>query len=151
VLEDEIPADDPGDELAKRRIAVGVSATGDGNHARELGVTEAGEGAGDAGEDHGEDEARSGVVSSDVAGEDEDAGADDGADAEEEEGAGAERAVEVFGLGVGDEASDGFAGGEGHESSVVHTKLHGYLYTTIATKIRRLTPPARPHRLQRRI
>jgi hypothetical protein len=49
-----------------------------------------------------------------VAGEDEDACADDGADAEEDEGARAEGAPQAAVLGVGEEGGDGFAGGEGH-------------------------------------
>jgi hypothetical protein len=50
----------------------------------------------------------------DGSGEDEDAGADDGADAEEDEGAGSEGASEPAMFGVGDEGGDGFASGEGH-------------------------------------
>ena len=48
VLEDEVPADDPGDQLAERRVGVGVGRPGDGDHAGELGVAEAGEGADDS-------------------------------------------------------------------------------------------------------
>src|SRR5262252_4274893 len=40
VLEDEIPADNPGDEFAHGGIGVSVSAAGDGNHGGELGVTD---------------------------------------------------------------------------------------------------------------
>ena len=41
VLEDEIPPDDPGDELAHRRVRVGVRAPRDGDHRRHLRVAEA--------------------------------------------------------------------------------------------------------------
>ena len=41
VLEDQVPADDPGDELARRRVGVGVGAARDRDHRRELGVAEA--------------------------------------------------------------------------------------------------------------
>ena len=50
VLEHQVPADDPRDELAHRRVAVRVRRAGDRDHARELGVAEAGEAAGEAGE-----------------------------------------------------------------------------------------------------
>ena len=51
VLEDQVPADDPGDQLAHRRVRVGVGAARDRDHRRHLGVAEAGEGAADAGDD----------------------------------------------------------------------------------------------------
>ena len=43
VLEHQVPADDPGDQLAERGVAVGVRAAGDRDHARELRVAEPGE------------------------------------------------------------------------------------------------------------
>ena len=43
VFEDEVPADDPGKELAHGGIGVGVGAAGDGDHGGELRVAEAGE------------------------------------------------------------------------------------------------------------
>ena len=48
VLDDQVPADDPGDQLAERRVGVGVGGAGDRHHRRELGVAERGEPAGDA-------------------------------------------------------------------------------------------------------
>ena len=42
VLQNQIPADDPGDEFAERDISVCVSRAGDGNHGRQFGVTEPG-------------------------------------------------------------------------------------------------------------
>ena len=41
VLEDEVPADDPGDELAQHGVGVGVGGAGDGDHAGELSVAKA--------------------------------------------------------------------------------------------------------------
>ena len=38
VLEDQVPADDPGDELAERRVAVGVGRAGDRDRRGQLGV-----------------------------------------------------------------------------------------------------------------
>ena len=43
ILEDEIPPDDPGDELTHRGVAVRVRAASDRNHRGEFGVAEAGE------------------------------------------------------------------------------------------------------------
>ena len=47
VLEDQIPADDPGDELAQGCVRVGVGAAGDGNNRGQLGVTQASKAADD--------------------------------------------------------------------------------------------------------
>ena len=51
VLEDQVPADDPGDEFAHGGVGVGVGAAGDGDHGGEFGVAEAGEAADDGDED----------------------------------------------------------------------------------------------------
>ena len=48
VFEDQIPADDPGDQFAHGGVGIGVSRTGNGNHGRQFGVTKAGEGADDS-------------------------------------------------------------------------------------------------------
>ena len=110
VLEDQVPADDPGDELAERGVGIGVGGAGDGNHGGQLGVAKAGEradeghqnqgerdggtGAGTAGErgvrDEVVDERRvgDGGVGKLLAG---DGGADDGEDARADDGADAER------------------------------------------------------------
>ncbi len=139
VLEDEVPADDPGDELAHDGVGVGVGGAGDGDHAGELGVTEAGETTDDGDEDEGDgeggtcagaagdgavveeevDDGRAlpvgdlGRIAADGGADDgEDARADDDADAEGGEGDGAEGFFEgVLGaLGVGDELVDGLGG-----------------------------------------
>ena len=51
VLEDEVPADDPGHQFAQGGVGVGVSGARDGNHRGELGIAEPGEGA-DDGDQH---------------------------------------------------------------------------------------------------
>ena len=51
VLEDEVPADDPRDQLSERRVGVGVRGARNGDHRRELGVAESGERADDSDED----------------------------------------------------------------------------------------------------
>ena len=43
VFEDQIPADDPGDQFAHGGVGVGIGRAGDGNHRGEFGITEAGE------------------------------------------------------------------------------------------------------------
>ena len=45
VFQDQVPADDPGDELAHRGIGVGVGAAGDRDHRRQLGIAQRGEAA----------------------------------------------------------------------------------------------------------
>ena len=94
VLEHQVPADDPRDELAHRRVGVGVGAAGDGNHRRELGVAEAGERAADAGDDEREDDRRAGAIGDSRGRADEQAGADDRADAERDERYRAQGALE---------------------------------------------------------
>ena len=101
VLDDQVPADDPGDELAERGVGVGVGAAGDRHHRRELGVAERGEAAGDGGEDEREDQRGPGAGPRGVAGGGgadgrEDAGADDRADAEHDDVERAERPLELM-------------------------------------------------------
>src|SRR2546426_10847681 len=48
IFDDEIPADDPCNELPHRGIRVRIRASGDRDHRRELGVAERSEAAGDA-------------------------------------------------------------------------------------------------------
>src|SRR2546421_10053211 len=79
VFEDQVPADDPGDQLAEGGIGVGVGAAGHGDHRHHFGVAEAREGAADAGDNKGKDDRGPGVLGGGVAGEHEDAGAEDGA------------------------------------------------------------------------
>ena len=61
VFEDEVPADDPGDQLAHGGVGVGVGAAGDGDHRGQLGVAEAGEGADDGDQDERERERGAGA------------------------------------------------------------------------------------------
>ena len=110
VFEDEIPADDPGDELAERGVGIGVGGAGDGNHGGQLGVAKAGERADEGHQDHGERDGGTGAgtagergVRDDVVDERRigdggvgkllagDGGADDGEDARADDGADAER------------------------------------------------------------
>ena len=47
VFQNQIPADDPGDQFAQGGVGVGIGRAGDGNHGGQFGVTEAGERADD--------------------------------------------------------------------------------------------------------
>src|SRR5260370_38932519 len=58
VFEDQVPADDPGDEFSHRGVGVGVRAARNRNHGGELGVAHRGESAGDGDQDKGESNGR---------------------------------------------------------------------------------------------
>ena len=61
VLQNQIPADDPGDQFAQGGVGVGVSRAGDGNHRGQFGVTEAGEGADDGHQNQRNGDGRTGA------------------------------------------------------------------------------------------
>ena len=61
VFQHQVPADDPGDQLAHRGVGVGVRAAGHRHRARHFRVAEPGEGAGDAGHHEGDRHRRAGV------------------------------------------------------------------------------------------
>ena len=91
VLENQVPADNPGDELAHRRVRVRVGASRDRNHRRELGVAQARERAPDAGHHERDGHRRTRPLGDCCGGSHEEPGADDRADAERDERARAER------------------------------------------------------------
>jgi hypothetical protein len=87
VFHDQVPPDDPGDELAQRSVGVGVGGARDRYHRRELGVAQRREAAGDRREQEREHDRRAGarprrVADDGRAGGGEDPGADRGPDAE---------------------------------------------------------------------
>ena len=105
VLEDEIPADDPGHQLTHGCVGVGVGAAGHRHGAGHLGVAQAGERAGDPDQDHRDPHCRPGMQRRRLAGEHEDPRADDGADAERDEVQGAQGPLQrvladMIGLGT---------------------------------------------------
>ena len=101
VLEDQVPADDPRDELAERRVAVGVGAARDRDRRGQLGVGEGREQAGDPREGEGDDDRRAGIADA-LADDHEDAGADDRADAQRGEVEDSDRSFEtVLGVAAG--------------------------------------------------
>ena len=109
IFEDQERAHDPGGELADRGIAVGVSGPRNRQGRGQLGVAQAGEGADDPGDDVGEQHGRAGVERRGVAGADEDAGADDAADAEEDQVPWPQGALEFAGPGFFLDVGDALA------------------------------------------
>src|SRR5262249_6443105 len=85
IFENEVPPDDPGDELTERRVAVGVRAAGDRNHRGELGVAEASEQASKSGEHERQNDRRTGVLRRGGSRPNEDARANDRPDAKQGE------------------------------------------------------------------
>src|SRR5438876_401473 len=75
VFEHQVPADDPGRELAHGGVGVGVGAARDRHGARHLGVAETGERTRDADEDHREGHRGTGVQRGHLPGDHEDPGA----------------------------------------------------------------------------
>src|ERR1019366_10616967 len=63
VFEREIPADDPGKNLAQRGVSVGISAARQWDHGRKLRVAKSRESATQPGEYEGEHQPRPGIVS----------------------------------------------------------------------------------------
>ncbi len=105
VLENQVPPDDPRDHLTERRVRVGIGAAGLGNHRRQLGVAEAGQGTADAQQNEREHERRSrprahhvagGIILAGGGGADrtENAGADHSPDREHDQIAGTEDAAQ---------------------------------------------------------
>ncbi len=107
VLDDQVPADDPCDDLAERGVGVRVGRPADRYHGRELGVAKRGERTDDGGDDERERKRGTGAGAGHVARRSrshgaEDSGADDGADAEHDDVRCAERPAEghlgLFGI-----------------------------------------------------
>ena len=85
IFQHQVPADDPGEEPAHRRVGVGVGAAGDWDHRGVFGVAQAGEEAAKARDREGDHHARTGIACGRMAGQHEDTRADDGADAERDQ------------------------------------------------------------------
>ena len=99
VFQDQVPADDPRDQFADAGIGIAVGAARAADGARELGIGERGEGAGDAGNDERQHDGGAGMLRRDHAGEHENARADDAADAEHGQVEGAKAAFQA-GIGI---------------------------------------------------
>ena len=111
VFEDQVPADDPGEDFAQRGVGVGIGAAGHGGHGGEFGVAERGEGAAHGGDAEGDHDRRPGVLGCRPAGHDEDAGPDDAAHAQRGQGHRAQDAVQaVFAGRLGQQHLQVFTG-----------------------------------------
>jgi hypothetical protein len=86
VLEDQVPADDPGDQLAERGVRVRVGRARDRHRRGELGVAQPRQRADDAGEQHRQDHGGARVRARGLARDHEDAGPDHGSDPERDRG-----------------------------------------------------------------
>ena len=111
VFEDQVPADDPGEELAQGRVGVGVARSGHRDQRRHLGIAQPDEGAGDAAGHEGQHDPRAGILRGRRAGEHEDARPDDGADPHGDDREQSERFRELVpvALAAGDDVLDGLA------------------------------------------
>ena len=107
IFEDQVPADDPGDELAHGRIGIGVGTAGNRDGRGHLRVAKTGKGAGYAAKHEGKCDCRTGIGGCSMAGEHEDARADDAADTERDQAPRRKRALQGHaamgyqGLGLG--------------------------------------------------
>ena len=106
VLEDQIPPDDPREDLAHRRVGVRVCRARHRKRGRELRVGEGREDTGDAGEQERDHERRAGLGDG-LPDDHEDPRADDRADAESGQVQRADRPVESRSLGSLDELLGG--------------------------------------------
>jgi hypothetical protein len=100
VLEDQVPADDEGDELAHGGVGEGVRTARDGHRGGELGVGQGREQAGHRSQHERQHQARTGHAGT-LTDHDEDAGADDGPDAHGRQAEGADGLPEPFALDLG--------------------------------------------------
>ena len=85
ILENQVPTDDPGEQLAHGGVGVSVRAPRDGNHRGKFAVAEPGECAADSGADEGDGHSGSGIESRSHAGQRKDARPDDGPDAKRDQ------------------------------------------------------------------
>ena len=125
VLQNQVPADHPRDQLAERGVRIGIRAPRLRDHGRQLCIAERRQTAHDAEQDEREDQRRPGAVANHVpvgmnlargGGADgrEDAGADHRADREEDQIPGAERALQPSRmLGLDGQVADEVGGGDG--------------------------------------
>ena len=96
VFQDQVPADDPGEDFAQRGVGIGVGAAGHGGHGGEFGIAQGGHDATQAGNGIGEDHGRPGVQGRGPAGHDENPGADNAAHAQRRQRPGAQHAVQAM-------------------------------------------------------
>ena len=100
IFENEVPADNPADKLAERRIRVGVGAAGGRDHACEFGIAHAREAAANRSNHKADDDGRPRIVPRSKAGQGKKARADNRTYAEGNQVERAERAVKLHPLRI---------------------------------------------------
>src|SRR6185312_12083963 len=95
ILQQQVPADNPGKYLAQSGIAIRISRTGYGNHGCKLGITEPGKNTAYASQNKREHNGRAGVQSGSCSRQHKNAGADDGAYAQGDQIGGTQRAPQA--------------------------------------------------------
>ena len=95
IFQDQVPADDPGEDFAQRRVGIGVGAAGHGGHGSELGIAQGGQGTAHASDRIGQDDARPGIQGCRPPGDHEDARADDAAHPQRRQRPGAQHAMQA--------------------------------------------------------
>ena len=95
IFEDQIPADDPGDQFAHGGVGISVGAAGHRNHGGELRVTKTGKSAADAGDNKREHDRWTRAIGNGRGGAHEQTGADDSADAERDQVHRSERTLQA--------------------------------------------------------
>ena len=124
VLEDQVPPDDPGDDLPEGRVAVGVGAPRHGHEGGEFRVAQRRKDRRHAGQHEGEHDRRPGVERRNRAREHEDAGPDDRPDSEHREVQRAQSALQaVVGERLGLQIGDALASEQVHDRLAAMGKL----------------------------
>ena len=82
VLQDQIPSDNPGEDLSQGGVSVGIRGAANRNQGGELCIAESREGAPGTGQHEGKHDCGSGILSGGGARQHEDAGSDNGADSQ---------------------------------------------------------------------
>ena len=144
-LEDEVPPDDPREDLAEARVAERVRRPRDRDGRGELRVAHRRERAADRREDERQDDARAGDVVGRPPGEREDAGADDHADAEHDQVERAQRALELELrlLGVRHGLLDGLGAQHAHDGSPDVARVVRRVWRNLRRRARRKRPGRR--------
>src|SRR5690606_31071855 len=94
-FQQQVPADDPSEDLAERGVGVGVRAARGGHGGSQFGVADPGEPGDETTDDEGEHDGGAGVLLGFHTGEGEDPGADDDPDAEPDQVPGGETLNEL--------------------------------------------------------